>query len=343
MIFLVGVLLISGIGIALYAIFYSTGEANTKKKSWRQSIDDLHRRNEVLKNELDSLREELTQCRSTIDNGRDKAQLLEKTAKSKLEDLERELNRRQEWVEHQNEMLKKFRNDNETLQGKFIEKDKALENEFAKNVKLAKEVRMITQQAMVFKEGNATYQEKISQLQGGIKDYSLKLQAAAKTADELKDKLSTSSWVTKDEYEALKEDYSILKRKADSMKKQLLAKDEQIGHLKTDLRTVSLKITRYKAQSDSQEVVADDNKVSQKESSEKKAVETSITNEISNKPLADVSETTIKEAKDKNDSSSVEKKEELSKEEPAVKRIIGDGESDNLLKKELPNEEGKSS
>jgi len=244
MIFLIGTILAVGVILAIYAIFYAPEPDKAKKpvkkpdkRSKQQSIDDLRQRNEALKNKIDSLQEEMEQSHCSLTRG----QKQEKDTRDKFEALEKELQRRKEWVERQDEELKKVKNEAHQSKEKFILKDKALEAEFAKNVKLTKEIRETANQIKILSERLSGREEEISKLQERIKDFSLRLRETSKTAGEFKSKLAQSSWVPKDEYNALKGDYESLEQEVEVKKKWLLAKDEQIRDLKTEVDRLRIK------------------------------------------------------------------------------------------------------
>ena len=229
----------AGIGIAFYS-FVSEGKA--EKESREENVKRLKGKVHSLKERIKSLQNKLDEANNIVSKTQDESN----TTQYKCQELEKELARRKDWVERENSQTQKIKEDALKIKEQMVQKDKELEKEFSKNVKLSKEIREADDKTASLLGENGKKDEELKELKKKIENYSLKLKETAKKANELKNKLAKSSWVSKDEYNDLKKDYSFLEKELDAKKKQLLAKEDEILVIKNKLSAVTFKKDKEK-------------------------------------------------------------------------------------------------
>ena len=144
------ILAVSGVGMVLYAIFgiFSTpGEAGPKKSekkpalSNEPSLTEFNKEQKIqrLQKQVSALENELNQAKITYE--KEKSEFM--VAGDKEAKLSEELKRRDEWVARAEAELAKIKPENLDLKNKFIAKENELQEEFAKNVNLSREIREI--------------------------------------------------------------------------------------------------------------------------------------------------------------------------------------------------------
>ena len=232
MIWFAGLILIAGIGIAFYSFVSEDREEKEKRE------EDIKR----LKGKVYSLKEKITSVQAKLDEANNiisKMRHESEVMKNKQQELEKELSRRKDWVKHENAQAQKIKEDALKIKEQLVQKDKELEKEFSKNVKLNRELEGASDRISFLVDESGKKDEEIRKLKEQIENYSSKLREAVKKANELANKLAKSSWVSKDEYNELKKDYSFLEKELDTKRRQLLAKDDEIRELKGRSFTVN--------------------------------------------------------------------------------------------------------
>ena len=225
MIIIVALIIFAGIGVVAYSFLY-------EKKEEKENIQKLKNKIEYLKNIIKSKEVDLENQKSVIENiKREKEKLTEQ-----IELLNKELSRRKEWLERQAEDVERIKDENAQIRDQLAKKDKELEKEFSKNVKLNKGLREAEEKVSALEKESEEKDNQIVQLKKQIEEYSVKLKEATQRANELTNKLEKSSWVAKDEYVSLKEDYALLEKDLEVKKKQLFLKDEELRKLKDTIR-----------------------------------------------------------------------------------------------------------
>jgi len=233
-------LILGGVLIAGYALFFSSEDKEPKKEEKDNTLEVLRENLKSYKEKLRSLKEELRKKEEEIENINKK---WEKDKKERKE-LEKQLKKRQNWNQYSIEELKKVKEQNIELKTKIVEKDRELEKEFSKNIKLTQEIRELNKRVQDLEKILSNKEEEIKTLNEKIEENIKKNQEYFKTMNLLRNKLEKSEWVAKDEYEQLQEDYENLEKELEAKKKLLLKKDEKIAELKEELhrREISLEV-----------------------------------------------------------------------------------------------------
>ncbi len=260
MVILVILIILAGVGIVIYSFTY---EEKTEKKEDR----------EKLKNKIDSLKSKVKSLEINLDEHKriiEELQNEKAQKKAAIESLRKELLRYKEWVEHQTQEVEKVKDESVKINQKLADKDRELEEEFSKNVKLNKELRYAKEELIRVEKMAEEREKEINQLKGKIEEYSLRIQEITKNANELKDKLEKSSWVAKDDYNALKEDYGLLEEELNTKKKQLLLKDEEIIKLKDQIRRFKNISLEEKEEVEDKKIVKESLKETREENLEKR-------------------------------------------------------------------------
>jgi elongation factor G len=233
------VFMLTGIGTALYFLFYPQQDKGIRVKGAREEniIERFKERVEYFKGKVYSLKAELEKTKGMVAELQGK---LEAERKEK-EEVVKELGRKEKWAEYGNKEVEKIKKQNIELKEKLVEKDKALEEEFSRSTKLNADLREVNGKVSTLEKEIGNKDEEINELREKIKHYSQQVEDYSKTVNQLKNKLEQSEWVTRDEYEALKEEYKILEEEIEIKKKQLLAQDDKLRKLEEENRRLSMR------------------------------------------------------------------------------------------------------
>jgi len=182
------------------------GQDHTKD----EKIQRLQSRIVSLESELAKLKQDYSQGHALL-----------KAAEEKEAQLTEKLNNRQAWVDSSEKELSKAKSENQEFKNKIIIKENELQDEFAKNVNLN---RQLTQLKIDLQKKEKEDRQKAEQLE--IQKYQIEkqvkeLQGRLLTISELQEKEKNSQWVPKEEFVKLNEEYS-------RIEKELEAKDDKI-------------------------------------------------------------------------------------------------------------------
>ncbi|MCM8787817.1 MAG: hypothetical protein NC935_07210, partial [Candidatus Omnitrophica bacterium] len=235
------------VAIILVAYLFHKEEGPVFKEEKKDTSDktlilNLQSRISSLKAQLQSKENELKIINQNLSNITTKLDL----EKTKNLELEKEIEKQKRWQEYENKETEKMKQQYFELKEKLASKEKELDEEFSKNIKLTKEIGEINEKlAEVLKENKAKNDE-ILILKAKINEYSEKIQEYTKTINQLRDKFEHSSWVTKDDYQALKEEFNILEEELKQKKMLLQIRDDEIAHLKEELEKTRLQLESRK-------------------------------------------------------------------------------------------------
>ncbi|HNW38849.1 MAG TPA: hypothetical protein PL125_03110 [Candidatus Omnitrophota bacterium] len=235
MMLIVPILLVLGLGIAVYAVvevFASGKSAPAKKKNHNQpsSTEDLGKEQKIqrLQSQVVKLESQLEEAK--VGPGAEKTAL--PAAKEKEAQFSEELKRREEWVAKAEAELAKVKAENVDINNKFIAKESELQEEFAKNVNLTREIReaksALEAKEMACKLKEDQLQAQKHQIESQLKSINENLAAIA----EFKRKEKISEWVPKLEFNQLNAEYTKLEKELEETQERLKSFAVEITHLR---------------------------------------------------------------------------------------------------------------
>jgi elongation factor G len=233
------ILAVLGVGMVIYAVFgvfNSPSETGVKKSDKKPTLsDDPNKEQKIqrLQKQVSDLENELSQIE--IVHEKEKYEFM--AAKEKEASFSDELKRREEWVAKAEAELSKIKPENLDLKNKFIAKENELQEEFAKNVNLSREIREI-KVSLEAKEAEAKAKEEQVQIQKHqiekqIRDINEYLAVIA----EFKRKEKISEWIPKSEFNKLNEEYTQLEKDLEASQERLKSFAEEIAYLRQGLKT----------------------------------------------------------------------------------------------------------
>ena len=230
------ILVVLGLGIVIYAVFgiFTAGKtkAPQKQKPPDQSLPvaDLGKEQKIqrLQSQVAKLEGQIGQAKAVSAEGEaDLISIQEKEAEFSVE-----LKRREEWVAKAESELAKTRTENLDLNNKFAAKENELQEEFAKNVNLTRQVREIKdaleakEMACRLKEDSLQAQK--HQIEGQLKSINEHLATIA----EFNRKEKISEWVPKTEFNQLNAEYTKLEKELEASQERLKSFAVEIAHLR---------------------------------------------------------------------------------------------------------------
>lgn len=238
MLTILGAILFTGIFLAAYGLFTS-GSSASRPKIKRDSASG-NKEQEIFNKEQKIIRFE--EQVSFLGNEMEKIRLENTGIKKELEaavnresDLKQELERRQAWVNKDEEKINKFQEEILELKNKFVEKEKEVQLEFSKSVDIKRELRDAGEKESALqsqiKEKSDQIQSQGAQIDKHLKqiqEHTKEIQALNKTIAEMKKKEAESEWVSREEHDKLKEDHAYLKSQLEAKQKQAELKEEKI-------------------------------------------------------------------------------------------------------------------
>jgi len=230
------VLMALGIGLIIYALFgvFTSGQTAPEKQKKNEKkldlSDDLNKDQKIqrLQKQIAALEEELKQAK--IGYEKDKVEFV--AAKEKEAKFADELKRREEWVARAEAELSKIKPENLDLKNKFILKETELQEGFAKNVNLSREIRQI-KTSLDSKEAEIKLKDEQLEIQKHQIEKQLKsISEHTATIAEFSRKEKISEWVPKTEFNKLNEEYTKLEKELESSQERLKSFAVEIAHLR---------------------------------------------------------------------------------------------------------------
>jgi small GTP-binding protein len=228
------ILAVLGVGMVIYAtvgMFSASDKEQTRKNEKGPTLSDesgKEQKIQRLQKQVSELENELNQTKAAYENEKNEfTTVAEKEAK-----FSEELKRRDEWVSRAEAELSKIKPENLDLKNKFITKENELQEEFAKNVNLSREIREI-KASLEVKETEAKLKEEQVQIQKHQIEKQLKsIDEYLAVIAEFKRKEKISEWVPKSEFNKLNEEYTQLEKDLESAQERLKNFAEEIAHLR---------------------------------------------------------------------------------------------------------------
>jgi elongation factor G len=227
------------IGYALYGIFFS-GSDKSENKPEKKKIDSQapeiareqkEQKMQKLQEQILSLENKLASIQA--ESAQEKLEL--EQARNKESQLEAELLRRQEWVAKSEEMFKKVKAENSELKKHFLVKENLLEEEFAKNVNLSKDIRQLNEKISALDKETKDKGEQIEIQKHQIEKYIKESKEQQAIIAQQKKKDAASEWVPKQDFNKLNEEYTELEKDLEAREEKLRVFAEEITHLKHQL------------------------------------------------------------------------------------------------------------
>jgi elongation factor G len=223
-----------GVGMVIYAVFgiftVPTQEHPKKEHKKHDQAEDLNKDQKIqrLQKQVSELEGEIKR----INAGYEKEKAEFSAASEKESHFSEELKRREEWVARAEAELSKIKPENQELKDKFIAKENELQDEFAKNVNLSREIREV-KNSLEAKEAEAKLKEEEIQIQKHQIEKQLKtIEEYSAVINEFKRKEKISEWVPKTEFNQLNEEYTQLEKELEVNEEKLKSFAEEIARLR---------------------------------------------------------------------------------------------------------------
>jgi chromosome segregation ATPase len=230
------ILVALGMGVVIYAIFgmFISNNAKFPKKKEIQNqtlpVEDSNKEQKIqrLQSQIAHLESRLEQ--SKVASVGEQIGLM--TVKDKEAEFSVELKRREDWVEKAEAELAKIKAENLDLNNKFITKENELQEEFAKNVDLTRQMREI-KSALETKEVACRLKEDQLQAQKHQSESQLKsIGEYLATIAEFNRKEKINEWVPKLEFNQLSVVYTKLEKNLEASQERLKSFAVEIAHLR---------------------------------------------------------------------------------------------------------------
>jgi len=240
MILAMQILAVLGTGMIVYAVIgifvsgASSGRDRKKKEQKTRVPEELNKeqRAQRLESHAQGLESQLLQVKADYD--REKSGFL--LARDKEAKFSDELKRREEWVAKAEAELAKKSAESLELKNKFIAKEKELQEEFAKNVELSRQLREL-KTSLGEEEKEVKAKEEQIQIQKHQIEKQLKdIKGHLATIAEFNRKEKISEWVPKSEFNKLNEEYTELEKELEEKEERLKSFAEEIAHLRQGLQ-----------------------------------------------------------------------------------------------------------
>jgi elongation factor G len=239
-----------GVILVIYSLFSSGGEKTSLDKRRikfiklaRQKIIDLEKQNndyirrlEESKKEINSLKEESKKSEKKYDKLHKEIDL----AKKKEGELNRELSRHKDWVDKGQGTVEQVQGRLAQLQSEIARKEKELEGQFSKNVKLNREIKDKDDSIKSLEEKNKKMTDQIQVFSAKTDSYVQEIKQKTYNIAELKKKQEESGWVAKEEYDSLKDDFDRMKEEYDHFDKRLDLLMEELGKSKEEIKKLEI-------------------------------------------------------------------------------------------------------
>ncbi len=238
MILLLGGMLIVGIGLVVFALVSpeDSQEASPRqpkggRAAREQEALDREQKIQRLETQAGILEKENDSAKASLEAARLELEALKK----KESEFKTELARRQDWVAKSEEMLNKSKEEAFELKNKFNEKEKELQEEFAKSVDSNKQVRELTEKTLTQEKQLKEHAEQIEKYKHLVEGYEQEVKASSIKIAEYKKKEQINEWVPKLEFNKLNEEFSALEKELEAKEEKLRALVEELVALKRQL------------------------------------------------------------------------------------------------------------
>ena len=230
---------IAGAAFILYCLYgiFSSSQQETRPSRKSQSplgenaVSFQLERIQKLQELVNSLEKELESAKSSY------AQVQKEfePAKTRIAQLEDELKRRDEWVAKSEEMLNKVKEENLSLRKQYSDKEKELQDEFAKAVNLNKDIRELAGRISLLEKDIRDKSDEIEAKKHQIEGYIKEAKDYQSTIAQYKKKEKESEWVPKVEFNKLNEEFTALEKELEEKEERIRVLTDEVAHLNTQL------------------------------------------------------------------------------------------------------------
>ena len=231
MVTLIGVLFVVSVGLLVYGLYPdSPGKKKSKKKDphlnipqedyKEQKITKLQEESVNLQQEFDKLKSEYEQSQQDLNSARAKEALLNE-----------EVSRHKEWVSKSDEKVKEVKEECLTAEREFAKKEKEIEEMFAKNVNLTKELRELSDKYILLGKDNKSKDDQIEASKHKIEKALKDIKEQQVMIEHFKKKEAISDWVPRTEFKKLNEEYTELEKEIEDKDDKIQKFTEEIVRL----------------------------------------------------------------------------------------------------------------
>ena len=231
MVTLIGVLFVVSVGLLVYGLYPdSPGKKKSKKKDphlnipqedyKEQKITKLQEESVNLQQEFDKLKSEYEQSQQDLNSARAKEALLNE-----------EVSRHKEWVSKSDEKVKEVKEECLTAEREFAKKEKEIEEMFAKNVNLTKELRELSDKYILLEKDNKSKDDQIEASKHKIEKALKDIKEQQVMIEHFKKKEAISDWVPRTEFKKLNEEYTELEKEIEDKDDKIQKFTEEIVRL----------------------------------------------------------------------------------------------------------------
>lgn len=221
-----------GMGAAGY-YFYSQSASGPKKNPSNDPISIRDGRIKSLKRDLIVAHSDIKEKKQEVNNLQNKLQKLQRTNK----ELETELDKYQRWYKKENDKNKKVAEEVPDLKEKLSVKDSQLEKVFSEKVKLGKERDELEDK---FKKTDKELKDTkvvVRQLRGKLDIVKKQMGDYKESLSELQGKQQESEFISKKDYDEIKEKYAGIKEEYEEVKNEYIKKKRQLEELVVKVAT----------------------------------------------------------------------------------------------------------
>ncbi len=229
--------LLAAVGVAMVAyavfgVFISPSPDRVKKKAHKEQPhpDESSKDQKIqyLQKQASELEDELNRLKSSYE--KEKSEFA--SAAEKEANFSDELKRREEWVARTEAELAKIKPENQELKNKFAGKENELQEEFAKNVNLSRELREIKSSLDAKESELKAKEDQIQAQKHQIEKQGKSIDEYLASVNEFKRKEQISEWVPKTEFNKLNEEYTQLEKELEKDDEKLKILTEEIARLR---------------------------------------------------------------------------------------------------------------
>ncbi len=229
----------------LYDYFSSSGSQIKERKQKKytepiinQEISAKEEKISKLEGQISSLKSELEKARADYAN----LQKENEVTKKKESELKEELLKREEWVKKSDGQLKKVKEQSADFDKKILIKEKALREEFEKNVDLNRQLREATEQYKLLEKESKGKSDEVQSLKAQIERFTKEILGREKQIREhvetiavMKKAQEGNEWVSKRDFDRLNEEYNVIEKELEEKEERIKELSEELIKLKNQL------------------------------------------------------------------------------------------------------------
>ena len=223
--------------------YFSTSDLQIKEKKQKkyaqpfvnQEISAKEEKIAKLEGQVNSLKSELEKARADYA----KLQIDNEATKKKESELKEELLKREEWVKKSDEQLNKIKEQSADFDKKILIKEKALSEEFEKNVDLNRQLREAAERYKLLEKESKGKSEEIQSLKAQIERFTKEIlgrekqiREHAETITAMKKAQEGNEWVSKRDFNRLNEEYNAIEKELEEKEERLKELSEELIKLK---------------------------------------------------------------------------------------------------------------